>query len=64
VIHALGMGLRPNLIRLKSISDDQDIAARKRFKKGINISNALVIIIGFVGTLVWGYGDLIYKSIN
>jgi len=38
--------------------------ARKRFKKGINISNALVIIIGFVGTLVWGYGDLIYKSIN
>jgi len=50
--------------RLKSVSDEQEIEARKRFKKGINISNALVIIIGLVGTVVWGYGDLIYKSLN
>lgn len=47
--------------RLKSISDDQEIVSRKKFKNYISITNISVIAISLIGTVVWGYGDLIYK---
>jgi hypothetical protein len=43
----------------KSISDNFDIKAREKRKTLIKISNVANLSLGVIGTIIWGYGDLI-----
>ncbi|WP_067048212.1 hypothetical protein [Moritella sp. JT01] len=49
--------------RLRSISDGQEITARAKFKNYISITNIFDIAMSLIGTVVWGYGDLIYMEV-
>ncbi|MBO1897533.1 hypothetical protein HNW13_017490 [Shewanella sp. BF02_Schw] len=43
----------------KSISESSDIEARKKHKNLIKFSNIANFSLGVIGTIIWGYGDLI-----